>query len=73
MFCTGLKSVTLLIWTPREHVSFTVQYDEAFPREQVKRLRGFYFSHMLPQLVDEYTAGRFKLNKRYIEVMDKIQ
>lgn len=50
-----------------------MQYDEAFVTEQVKRLRGFYFSRMLPQLVDEYAAGRFKLNKRYIAVMDKVQ
>lgn len=27
MFCTGLKTTTLVIWTPSEHVSFTVQYD----------------------------------------------
>lgn len=43
VFCTGLKSARLLIWTPSEQVSFTVQYDEVFVREQVERLRGFYF------------------------------
>lgn len=57
MFCKGLKSATLLIWTPSEQVSFTVQYNEVFVRELVKRLRGFYFSHMLPRLVEEYAAG----------------
>ncbi len=72
MFCTGLKSATLLIWTPSEHVSFTVQYDEAFVTELVKRLRGFYFSRMLPRLVEEYAAGRLKLNERYIEIMGKV-
>lgn len=71
MFCIGLKSATLLIWTPSEQVSFTVQYDEAFVRELVKRLRGFYFSRMLPRLVDEYAAGWFKLNKRYTEIIGK--
>ncbi len=72
MFCTGLKSATLLIWTPSEHVSFTVQQDEGFVRELLKRSTGFYFSCMLTRLVDEYAAGRFKLNERYLEIMGKV-
>lgn len=38
MFCTGLKTTTLVIWRPSEHVSFTVQYDDTFVKEQVKGL-----------------------------------
>ncbi|CAI5685839.1 unnamed protein product [Oreochromis niloticus] len=72
MFCTGLKTATLVIWTPSEQVSFTVQYDEAFVKEQVKRLRGFYFSYFLPRLVEEYAAGRFQLNERYLKIMGKV-
>ena len=47
VFFMGLKSATLQNWTPSVQVSFTVQYDEAFVRELVKRLRGFYYSRML--------------------------
>lgn len=57
MFCTGLKTARLMIWTPDENVVLIVPFDEIFVREQVNRLRVFYFSCMLPQLLDEFIGG----------------
>lgn len=72
MFCTGLKTARLMIWTPDENVVLNVQFDEMFVREQVKRLRAFYFSCMLPRLVDEFVGGRLKLDERYAEIVRKV-
>lgn len=72
LFCTGLKTARLMIWTPDESVVFSVPFDELFVTEQVKRLRAFYFSSMLPQLVDEFAAGRLKFDGRYTEIVRKV-
>ena len=52
MFCTGLKTVRLPIWSPHENVILTVQYDEDFVKERVQRLRGFLLL-LMNLLVDE--------------------
>ncbi|KAJ8364833.1 hypothetical protein SKAU_G00136640 [Synaphobranchus kaupii] len=69
---TGLKTARLMIWTPDENVVLYVQFDEMFVREQVKRLRAFYFSCMLPRLVDEFVGERLKLDERYAEIVRKV-
>ncbi len=72
MFCTGLKTARLLIWTPDESVVLYVPFDEVFVREQVKRFRAFYFSSMLPRVVDDVLGGRLQLDKGYREIVGKV-
>jgi len=71
MFCTGLRMAKLLVWSSKEHILINVPYDAEYLAEQIKRLRGFYFSVMLPRVVDEFFAGRLKLNGRYQQIVRK--
>lgn len=71
MFCTGLRMAKLLVWSPKEHILINVPYDAEYSTHQVTHLRGFYFSVMLPRVVDEFSARRFKLNDKYLHVVKK--
>ena len=70
MFCAGLKRAKLFIWSPNYTVMFTVPFDEPYVLERVGHLKRFYFSTMLPQLVDEFVVQRLKLHNRYMSIMN---
>lgn len=52
MMCLGLQTCNLVIWTPSEHLELDIPSDEAFTDTHIKHLENFYFSQMLPTLVD---------------------
>ncbi|XP_042264553.1 uncharacterized protein LOC121895458 [Thunnus maccoyii] len=68
MFCTGLRSCQLLIWTPSQQVLLPVPYDKQFCADTVARLRIFYFEHMLPYVSDEFEEGSLLLSARYLQL-----
>lgn len=68
MFCTGLRSCQLLIWTPSQQVLLTVPYDKQFCADTVARLRIFYFEDMLPYVSDEFEKGSLLLSARYLQL-----
>lgn len=68
MFCTGLRSCKLLVWVPSQQVLLQVPYNEQFCSKTVARLKTFYFKYMLPQVTDEFQAGRLLLSTRYLQL-----
>ncbi len=58
--------------TCKEHVLINVPYDAEYSTDQVTHLRGFYLSVMLPRVVDELIARRFKLNDKYLHISKKL-
>ena len=54
MMCLGLQSCVLVIWTPMEHLELDILFDQKYTEAQMKHLQNFYFSHMLPRLVDDF-------------------
>ena len=52
MFSTGLERCKLVVWAPSEQV-INVPYDVNFCADVIPKLKAFYFTHMLPRIVDE--------------------
>lgn len=71
MFCTGLRNCLFFVWSDQGHVLVRVPYNEEYVDRNVNRLRNFYFSNMLPRLVDDFHAGHFKLCKGYNNIAGK--
>ncbi|XP_047246219.1 uncharacterized protein LOC124883253 [Girardinichthys multiradiatus] len=61
MMCLRLESCKLVIWAPTEHLEFDISFDKDFTDAQMKHLENFYFSHMLPTLVNEFAAKKIQL------------
>ncbi|MEQ2214073.1 hypothetical protein XENOCAPTIV_028913, partial [Xenoophorus captivus] len=72
MMCLRLESSKLVIWAPTEHLEFDISFDKDFTDAQMKHLENFYFSHMLPTLVDEFAAKKIQLCPKYLDLL-KIQ
>ena len=72
MMCLGLQSCKLVIWTPNEHMEFDISYDKEFTDTHMTHLQNFYFTHMLPKLVDDFVAKKIKLCPKYQNLL-KIQ
>lgn len=70
MFCTGLRMAKLFIWSPNDTLSFSVPFDEFYVQERVAHLKRFYFTTMLPQLVDEFVGQRLSLHSAYANIMN---
>lgn len=68
MLCTGLKSCKLVIWTANDHLELDIPFDQNYAEKEIHHLRQFYFNHMLPALVDEYMAKKFKLCENYLKL-----
>lgn len=71
MHCLGLKTSSLVIWTPIQHLELDVPYDKSFVNTYMQRLLSFYFKHMLPKLVDEFVEGRLQLSDSYMKMVSK--
>ena len=69
MHCTGLQHAKLVIWNKTEHLEIEVPYDQGFVQEQITRLRTFYFSHMLPKIVDYFVEGRLQFCSKYLSIL----
>ncbi|XP_063073553.1 uncharacterized protein LOC134464036 [Engraulis encrasicolus] len=69
MYCTGLQHAKLVIWNKTEHLEIEVPYDQDFVEEHIPRLRTFYFSHMLPKIVDDFVEGRLQFCSRYLSIV----
>ncbi|CAJ1071402.1 uncharacterized protein LOC125296826 [Xyrichtys novacula] len=66
MHCTGLPRALLVIWNNTEHIEIQVPYDKHFLQTHITRLRTFYFTHMLPKIVDDFVKGRLQLCNTYL-------
>ncbi|XP_029924026.1 olfactory receptor 7A10-like [Myripristis murdjan] len=67
-----LQSCKLVIWTPTEHLELDMPFDKDYADVHVKHLQDFYFSHMLPRLVDDFVEKKMKLCPKYLSLL-KIQ
>lgn len=70
MFCTGLRKCVFCVWTEHKHLLVDV-CNEKYAHDVVCRLKSFYFSSMLPRLVDDFKGGRLKITKRYKDILSK--
>lgn len=68
MFCTGLRTCQLLIWTKSEQHWLPVSYDEQFCVDTVARLRKFYFKDMLPYISNVVQEDRLWLSASYVRL-----
>ncbi|XP_073702954.1 uncharacterized protein [Garra rufa] len=68
MFCTGLEKCKLLVWAPNEQLVIDVPFDFQYCTEVISKLKSFYFTHMLPRIVDEFDCGRLKLCLKYTDL-----
>nr|XP_055075234.1 uncharacterized protein LOC129454684 [Misgurnus anguillicaudatus] len=69
MHCTGFQHSKLVIWNKTEHLEIEVPYDQAFVQEHIIRLRTFYFTHMLPKIVDDFVEGKLQFCSKYLIVL----
>lgn len=69
MNCTGLRHTQLVVWNKTEHLELQVPLNQAFVQEHVARLRTFYFTHMLPKIVDDFVEGRMVLCSKYLNIV----
>ncbi|XP_026108195.1 uncharacterized protein LOC113080163 isoform X2 [Carassius auratus] len=69
MHCTGLRQALLVIWSNTECLQLNVLYDQTFVEGHISRLHSFYFTHMLPKVVDDFDDGRLELCSRYMDVV----
>lgn len=69
MHCTGLQHAKLVIWNKTEHLEIEVPYDQGFVQGHITRLRTFYFSHMLPKIVDDFVEGRLQFCTKYLSIL----
>ena len=65
MLCTGLKRSLLVIWGGSECLKVEVPFSQSYVDQHVERLRSFYFSKMLPKIVDDFELGRLQLCAKY--------
>lgn len=72
MMCLQLQTCKLVIWTQTEHLELDIPFDKVFTDEHMKHLQNFYFTHMLPTLVDEFVAKKVLLCSKYLDLL-KIQ
>lgn len=68
MFCTRLERCKLLVWAPSEKVVIDVPFDLEYCSQVLPKLKSFYFSHMLPRIVDEFLSGRLVLCHKYVHM-----
>jgi len=68
MFCTRLERCKLLVWAPSEKVVIDVPFDSEYCSQVIPKLKSFYFSHMLPRIVDEFLSGRLVLCHKYVHM-----
>ncbi|XP_077523126.1 uncharacterized protein LOC144133956 [Amblyomma americanum] len=52
LFCCERSRCDFVIWAPNEAYIIEVPYDKEFISKQVAHLEDFYFSHLLPAVVD---------------------
>ncbi|CAM4659064.1 unnamed protein product [Leuciscus chuanchicus] len=69
MHCTGLRQALLVIWSNTECLQLNVPYDQTFVEGHISRLHSFYFTDMLPKVVDDFDDGRLELCSRYMNVV----
>ncbi len=66
MYCCELEQAKLMIWKDRdEYQVVDVAYDQAFVTNTVERLKKFYFTKLLPRIVDDYAAKRLMISSAY--------
>ena len=65
MLCTGLQHSVLVIWGGSESLKLQVPFNQTYVDQHVERLRNFYFSKMLPKVVDDFDQGRLQLCSKY--------
>lgn len=70
MFCTGLERCKLLAWAPSEQVVI-VPFDVKFCADVIPKLKAFYFTHMLPRIVDEFQSGKLCAPNMLIYVVSR--
>lgn len=71
MFCTGLRKCVFFVWSEHKHLLVDVIYNEKYVQDVVCRLKSFYFSPMLPRLVDDFKVCWLKITKLYKEILSK--
>ena len=69
MHCTNLRHCKFVVFTDATHsFCLDIPFDQAFVEKEIIRLRKFYFSHMLPRLVDDFNSGRFEFKSSYADM-----
>jgi hypothetical protein len=58
----------LLVWAPSEQVVIDVPFDVKFCADLIPKLKTFYFTHMLPRIVDDFQSGRLTLCSKYVHL-----
>ncbi len=72
MYCCDLKKAKLLIWKDRDSFKLiSVDYNSQFITNTVSRLKDFYFTKLLPRIVDDHNANRLILSSNYRSVTSK--
>lgn len=69
MYCTGVHKCTFFVWTEKSHALIDIAFDTEFVSDLLQRLRVFYFTHMLPRLVDDFEAGRLTFSALYKQLL----
>jgi hypothetical protein len=66
MYCCNSKKAKLLIWRDRDNFKVVnVDYDLPFITNTVSRLKTFYFTKLLPRIVDDHNAKRLVISSHY--------
>ncbi|KAK7482091.1 hypothetical protein BaRGS_00026675 [Batillaria attramentaria] len=68
MKCTNTKQCIFFVWCAESHILINVEYDEKYTQSLVERLKRFYFTTMLPRVVEDFNGSRLTLSKLYMTV-----
>lgn len=65
LYCTNLQRCLFVVWTQAEMERVIVERDNNTIDELIQRLRHFYFTAMLPRIVDDFNSGRLEFGALY--------
>lgn len=68
MFCTGSRNALLYVWSQQRQVQVPVSYNEQYVKNEIKRLKRFYFSFFLPRCADLYNQNQLFLSDDYLKL-----
>ncbi|XP_070390815.1 uncharacterized protein [Dermacentor albipictus] len=68
MFCCGKSTCYFYVWSAESDVIVNVPIDTRYIEQNLKRLKTFYFLHLLPHLEDLHYKKKLAMCKKYDEI-----
>ncbi|XP_070377408.1 uncharacterized protein [Dermacentor albipictus] len=65
MLCTKTQICFFYVWSVENDVIVQVPFDPKYVSQTLPRLKKFYFSELLPRLLDLHTSGKMDILHRY--------